>query len=70
MQGELYDERRNKISMFVFREKELKDLLDLIPDTVECRMRLLEEAARNVSFEDKIPECPVLKYFFILLTNI
>ena len=44
---------------FISREKELKEILDLIPGTVEFRMRQLEESARNVSLDQKIPECPV-----------
>ena len=42
-----------------FREKELKEILDLIPGTVEFRMKQLEDSARNVSLDHKIPECPV-----------
>jgi len=41
------------------REKELKEILDLIPGTIEFRMRQIEESARNVSLDQKIPECPV-----------
>ena len=43
------------------REKELKEILDLIPGTMEFRMRKLEESecARNFSLDQKIPECPV-----------
>ena len=44
---------------FISREKELKEILELIPGTVEFRMRQLEESARNVSLDQKIPECPV-----------
>ena len=44
---------------FISREKELKEILELIPGTVEFRMKLLEESVRNVSMDQKIPECPV-----------
>ena len=44
---------------FISREKELKEILDLIPGTMEFRMKQLEESARNVSLDQKIPECPV-----------
>ena len=50
------------LAIFFSREKELKEILDLIPGTIEFRMRQLEESARNVSLNQKIPECPV-KYF-------
>lgn len=43
----------------VSREKDLKEILDLIPGTLEFRMKQLEESARNVSLDHKIPECPV-----------
>ena len=49
--------------IYDYREKELKEILDLIPNTIELRMRRLEEAAENVSLDHiKIPECPV-NYF-------
>ena len=50
---------------FISREKELKEILDLIPGTMEFRMKQLEESARNVSLDQKIPECPV-NYFFTI----
>ena len=45
------------------REKDLKEILDLIPGTIEFRMRQLEESARNVSLDQKIPECPVTNLY-------
>ena len=50
----------------VIRDKELKEILDLIPCTVEFRMSQREKAAENVSLNQKIPECPSGKLFFIL----
>ena len=41
----------------------MKEILDLIPGTMEFRMKQLEESARNVSL--MIPECPVKWYINI-----
>ena len=47
------------LNIYYCREKELKEILDLIPGTVEFRIRQIEESARTLSLDQKIPECPV-----------
>ena len=41
------------------REKRLTDILEMLPGTVEYRLKQMEENMRSVDLYSKLPECPV-----------